>query len=97
MSEAPRNFRAEHDARDAKRGRRAFVQSRGEEAAVVRKAEIDALPVVQWRGLKNDKPPRTLYTMRCVQCGRDRNVPEGVPWCLMSLKRFYCVWCMQRG
>lgn len=97
MTEAPRNWRAEHDARDAQHGREAFVKALGEEAAVVRQIEIGTLPTVQWCGLTNGKPPRTLYTMRCVQCGRDRNVPEGVLWCLMSLKRFYCVWCMQRG
>lgn len=70
-----------------RRTRAAYVQMRGEEAAVQRAAEIAALPTVQFKG-------RTLYTIRC--CGttgkgpHDRNVTEPVLWSLISLDYHLC-------
>lgn len=52
-----------------------------------RQAEIDALPVVSWKG-------RTLYTLRCRGwSGRgphDVNVPIMLLWHLLSLRHYYC-------
>jgi hypothetical protein len=74
------------DARAA-RARAAFVELRGEAEAARRAAEIQQLPIVQWRG-------RTLYTLRCrADFGRgphDVNVPEHVPWSLIDLRAFRC-------
>lgn len=61
----------------------------GPERAAKRQAEIDALPVVNWKG-------RMLYTLRCHGTSgkgpHDVNVPLAMVWHLISLKRFYCVY-----
>jgi hypothetical protein len=78
-----------HHAEDFRtaRARSAFRDWRGVEAEPARAAEIEALPVVTWKG-------RRLRTLRCHgTSGRgphDVNVPESLPWTLIDVGRFLC-------
>lgn len=69
------------------RARAFFSEERGPEGAAKRAAEIDALPLVGWKG-------QTLRTLRCTgQRGRgphDQNVPEAQLWSLIDLRRWRC-------
>lgn len=81
--------RAPHqEARNA-RAREAFVAFRGPEDEARRAAEIEALPVVEWKG-------RTLRTLRCHgttgKGPHDVNVPESLLWSLIGLDGFCCVY-----
>lgn len=64
------------------RASRAFIAERGLLAGMRRGAEIDALPVVVWKG-------RALHTYRCVG-GHDINAGDELGWSLISLTRFAC-------
>lgn len=81
--------RAPHAEARKARARAAFVEFRGEDAALRRQAEIDALPLVQWKG-------RQLRTIRCHgttgKGPHDVNVPESLLWSLISLDGFCCVY-----
>ena len=59
----------------------------GEDAKCKREMEIEALPVVVWRG-------KRLRTIRCTGItGRgphDCNVPEAMLWSLIDFRRFRC-------
>ena len=76
-----------HPIQQAARARSAFVAARGAEAEARRLAEIEGLPVVEWKG-------RTLRTIRCTgTTGRgphDVHVPEALLWSLMDVARYRC-------
>lgn len=61
----------------------------GSVRAAKRQQEIDALPMVVWKG-------RTLYSLECQgTSGRGHhivNVPLMMVWHLISLRRFFCPW-----
>ena len=76
--------------RDALVAQQDFKLAMGTESFWKRVEEINALPHVEFKG-------RDLRTIRCNQCGRERNEPLGVLWCLVSLKVYRCSWCMMRG
>lgn len=81
--------RAPHAARRKADARAAFVQLRGDADAIQRQREIDALPVVMWKG-------RELRTLRCHgttgKGPHDVNVPESLLWSLIGLDSFCCVY-----
>lgn len=69
------------------RARTAFVDAYGHEAASVRQFQIDALPVVTWKG-------KTLRTIRCHgDFGKGphvQNVPEHLLWSLIDVRQWLC-------
>lgn len=60
-----------------------------EAAYAKREAEIEALPKAVWKG-------RNLRTLRCNECGRERNVPASMLWVIVSVTNFTCEWCVQK-
>ncbi len=78
-----------HEDRSLITTRDAFIEWRGVNAARQRRWEIEALPMVEWRG-------RTLYSLRCdADFGNGPhvvNVPERVLWSLIDVRHFRCVY-----
>jgi len=76
-----------HERRALDRTRAYFLELRGARDAATRAAEIEALPIVEWKGHR-------LRTLRCTgPFGRgphDVNVPEYVSWSLIHLENFTC-------
>jgi hypothetical protein len=74
------------DAR-AERAYCCFLAWRGMVDAWQRQEQIDALPVVAWRG-------RTLRTLTCMATSGKGphavNVPEALLWALIDLRAFRC-------
>ena len=85
---------SQHEDAACQRARDDYIEVWGETRAKLRAVEIAALPTVEWRGRTGNKPPRTLYTLRChADFGRgphDMNLPESVLWNLMKLDRYRC-------
>ena len=69
-----------------RKARAAFAQY-GTRDIAERQAQIDALPVVEWKG-------RRLRTIRCHgttgKGPHDVHVPEAVLWALIDLRAFRC-------
>ena len=72
---------------DHDKARAAFESARTEADVVRRASDIEALPLVEWKG-------RTLRTLRCHgttgKGPHDINVPEGMLWALLSLNEYVC-------
>ena len=88
--------RSPHEANRLVRYRRYYRDFSGEAEEVRRAREIDALPLVEWRGKHGTKPPQWLRTIRCHgvtgKGPHDCNVPESLLWALMTLREFHCVY-----
>ena len=94
MTPASRSL-ADRDARNLPRCRAAFADFAlllgwPADAEAKRAAEIEVLPKVEWRG-------RPLVSLTCSVCKRTRNVPESIPWCVVSIPHFVCEWCARFG
>lgn len=77
-----------HPEKHVERAREVFRLACPEEGAEERRArEIEALPVVEWKGNR-------LRTIRC--CGKSGkgphtvNVPESLLWSLLDLRDYFC-------
>ncbi len=76
-----------HELRQLQTVLLAYVEIRGEPMATVRASEIDALPLVVWKG----KPLRTIRCTGTTGKGaHDCNVPESLLWALISLSDYRC-------
>lgn len=65
------------------------------ESPIERELSISLLPTVIWK-------ERKLKSIKCVNPKHEadkaiRNVPESVLWCIISLDKFRCSWCLVRG
>ena len=78
-----------HEDRILKDARRLFVEVRWVDGFEQRVREIEALPVVEWKG-------RTLRTVRCHgttgKGPHDVHLAESRLWCLMDLRGFRCAY-----
>jgi hypothetical protein len=76
-----------HPNAQTQRTRLAYREMCGEASEQQRAAEIEVLPVVEWKG-------RTLRTLRCRgSSGRgphDVHVPEALLWSLIDLRAYRC-------
>ena len=77
-------------ARYEVRAREAFKQLRGAHDESGRLRDIDALPIIIYKG-------RYLVQLICIACGNFRNVPRGQAWALIDINHFICPWCAVRG
>jgi hypothetical protein len=76
-----------HPAKQAASARAAFLGFYGACAAETRQAQLDALPVVVWKG-------KTLHALCCTgTTGRGPhvvNVPASLVWSLIDLRAYRC-------
>lgn len=88
MNRAERDLMYEGHAKEA--FMKSFFEGCIKENPIHREHEINNLQKVTWKD-------RSLVTIRCIQCGNDRNVPRSVLWCLISLERYRCPFCLVKG